>query len=290
MDLPLLIFTDLDGTLLDHHTYSFQGAAATLQKLREYSVPLIFASSKTRAEMSRLRERLGLHEPFISENGGGIFFPPGHALQDVAGCTRFNGDCGIVFAKSYAFVRRVFVRLRRKYNIKGFGDMTTAEIMRHTGLSREEAELAGQRDFSEPFLFLGEERPGEMGVDATPSGLAVTRGGRFYHLIDAGQDKGRAVAETTRLFRSAEGERRITVGLGDAPNDFSMLRAVDIPVLIPGPDGIPADVEMPGLRIAPLPGSKGWGMILAEILAAMVQKTPGGMNGGTDNRVDTVNR
>ena len=34
MDFPLLIFTDLDGTLLDHHSYSFQGAEESLQRLR----------------------------------------------------------------------------------------------------------------------------------------------------------------------------------------------------------------------------------------------------------------
>lgn len=273
MDLPLLIFTDLDGTLLDHHTYSFQGAAETLRRLREHAVPLVLASSKTRAEIGRLQERLGLNEPFISENGGGIFFPPGHVLQDTPGCTRFNGGCGIVFGKSYAAVRSSFVRLRRKYGIRGFGDMTVAEIMRYTDLGREEAELAAQRDFSEPFLFLAEERPEEMAREAAALGMAVTRGGRFYHLMGAGQDKGRAVAAATRLFQDVAGKRIMTVGLGDAPNDYGMLRAVDIPVLIPGPDGVPADVDLPGLRVGPLPGSRGWGMILAEILDEMIRGT-----------------
>lgn len=38
---PLLIFTDLDGTLLDSHTYDWQPAAPWLYRLRERNIPLI---------------------------------------------------------------------------------------------------------------------------------------------------------------------------------------------------------------------------------------------------------
>ena len=71
MDFPLLVFSDLDGTLLDHQSYSFQGAEKALQRLLHHSIPLILTSSKTRAELETLREKLGLHTPFIAENGGG---------------------------------------------------------------------------------------------------------------------------------------------------------------------------------------------------------------------------
>jgi mannosyl-3-phosphoglycerate phosphatase len=271
MNLSLLIFTDLDGTLLDYHTYSFQGAVAALGRLREHSVPLILVSSKTRAEILKLQARLGLNEPFISENGGAVFFPSGHALQAAAASSPFNGYRGIIFGRPYAYIRHVFAQFSRKYTLKGFGDMTVEEIMRRTGLDREEAALAARRDFSEPFLFLAAPRPGEMAKEAASVGLAITRGGRFYHLIRAGQDKGRAVAETVRLFRSEAGEQLVTVGLGDAENDRTMLEAVDIPVLIPGPDGTCEQMEIPGLRKAPLPGSRGWGMIIAKILDEVTQ-------------------
>lgn len=280
MNVPLLIFTDLDGTLLDHHTYSFQGAAEALRRLREHATPLILVSSKTRAEILKLQERLGFNEPFISENGGGIFFPPGHALQAAASSSPFNGYRGIVFGRPYAYIRSVFAQLRRKYSLKGFGDMTVDEIGRRTGLDREEAVLAARRDFSEPFLFLSAARPREMAEEAAVAGLALTRGGRFYHLMGAGQDKGRAVAETTRLFRAGARDRLVTVGLGDAQNDRTMLTAVDLPVLIPGPDGTFENMEIPGLRRAPLPGSRGWGMIVADILDEVAQQRENGLHRG----------
>lgn len=66
----LLVFTDLDGTLLDHHTYSWQPARPALERLDGLKIPLILCSSKTSPEMLGLRAELGNRHPFIVENGG----------------------------------------------------------------------------------------------------------------------------------------------------------------------------------------------------------------------------
>jgi len=71
----LVIFTDLDGTLLDRKTYSWEEAVQALDSCRRSSVPVILASSKTGAEMEVIRRRLSLSDPYISENGGAVFFP-----------------------------------------------------------------------------------------------------------------------------------------------------------------------------------------------------------------------
>jgi mannosyl-3-phosphoglycerate phosphatase len=73
----LIVFTDLDGSLLDGTTYSYKAAIPALTALREQGIPLVLASSKTRAEMEPIRERLDLHNPFIVENGGAVFVPHG---------------------------------------------------------------------------------------------------------------------------------------------------------------------------------------------------------------------
>ena len=71
---PYLVFTDLDGTLLDEQ-YRFDAALPAIEALRERSVPLVLASSKTLAEMVPLALSLNLTAPFIAENGGVIGFP-----------------------------------------------------------------------------------------------------------------------------------------------------------------------------------------------------------------------
>jgi mannosyl-3-phosphoglycerate phosphatase len=70
----LVIFTDLDGTLLDSG-YSFKKAVPALRLVQKSDTPLILCSSKTRVEVELYRKRLGNRHPFISENGGGIFIP-----------------------------------------------------------------------------------------------------------------------------------------------------------------------------------------------------------------------
>jgi mannosyl-3-phosphoglycerate phosphatase len=266
MDFPLLVFTDLDGTLLDHHSYSFKGAEKALQRLRQHSIPIILTSSKTRAELQMLQKKLGLDEPFIVENGGGVFISTGYAMLDTSALEHLDGYCVKQFGRPYSYIRTIFASVQSKYNIKGFGDMTVEEIMGFTGLSKADAFLARQRDFSEPFRFLSEPCLQELKEEVADHGLTVTRGGRFYHLIAAEQNKGRAVTETAGLFQSGCPDTIITIGLGDAENDYLMLKVVDVPVLIPKPDGRYENMDLRGLRKPPYPGSRGWGTAIMAIL------------------------
>src|SRR5690554_6819305 len=75
---PRLIVTELEGLLLDHHSYDFVPAAPWLSSLKQMGVPVIPVTSKTRAELLPLREALGLTAtPFSAENGAVIGLPPG---------------------------------------------------------------------------------------------------------------------------------------------------------------------------------------------------------------------
>jgi len=58
-----VFFTDLDGTLLDFHTYSFNPALPALEHLKAHEVPLIICSSKTRAEIEFYRNKLDNNHP-----------------------------------------------------------------------------------------------------------------------------------------------------------------------------------------------------------------------------------
>ena len=266
MDFPLLIFTDLDGSLLDHHSYSFKDAKGALKQLRRLAIPLILTSSKTRTELRKLQKKLGLNEPFIAENGGGVFIPADYVLLETHTLKKTDKYRCRQFGRPYSYVRAVFEKVRLPYNIRGFGDMSVEEIMTVTGLTKKHALAARERDYTEPFRFLAKPRLLELQQEVAEYGLTITRGGRFYHLMAADQNKGRAVAETTRLFQAQSDNKIITVGLGDAENDCAMLKEVDIPVLIPKPDYSYEHMDLPGLRRAPYPGSRGWGAAVTEIL------------------------
>lgn len=263
----MIIFTDLDGSLLNHEDYSWENAASSLARIREEGIPLILATSKTRAETERIRTALGISDPFIVENGGAVFFPEGYFGNDAREGDRLPPYRRIRLGKTYAEVR-VFVEERReRFRIRGFGDLDIPEIAGLTGLPVEQATLAKAREFTEPFLIDESDQLPLLDAEARRVGLKITSGGRFHHLIGMEQDKGAAVKKLTGLYRRFRGAMGPTVVLGDGLNDVPMLEQADIPVLIPRPDGTRQNVRLPNLVVAPFAGSLGWNAAMGRILS-----------------------
>ena len=72
---PFIVFTDLDGTLLDHDTYSFRAALPAVDLLARRGCPVVPVTSKTSSETLVLMKQLKLAGPWIYENGGGVGLP-----------------------------------------------------------------------------------------------------------------------------------------------------------------------------------------------------------------------
>ncbi|MFN3477402.1 MAG: HAD-IIB family hydrolase [Candidatus Methylomirabilales bacterium] len=149
----LIIFTDLDGTLLDHEAYSFEAAQEALEEVRRRKIPLVLCTSKTRAEVERYRKLLDNHDPFIVENGGAIFIPKGYFpfsypyQREVAGYHVIED--GVPYPRLVQTLKRVGVESGAR--IVGFSDLSVEEVARLTGLSREEA-LANAPDHDGVFF------------------------------------------------------------------------------------------------------------------------------------------
>jgi len=264
--MGFLVFTDLDGTLLDHHDYSWVGARSALAEINRRRIPLIFTTSKTRAELQPLRNAFGNDWPFITENGGAVFFPLATWPCPVPGSIRQDEFQVLVIGRRYDAIRAVFEQLRADFPIRGFGDMSVPEIVMLTGLEQDEALLARQREFSEPFLLQRPDVLDALTGAAAGLGCSVAKGGRFYHLMDREQDKGSAVAAVIAQYKTHFGECT-SLGLGDSANDLPMLDRVDIPVLIAKPDGSHEQYQADQLIRSSSPGSKGWGETVLKIIS-----------------------
>ncbi|MDP2690179.1 MAG: HAD-IIB family hydrolase, partial [Deltaproteobacteria bacterium] len=241
-----VIFTDLDGTLLHPKDYSTTGAEDALRRVRAEKIPLVFSSSKSRAEMEALRKKLSNSHPFISENGGGVFIPKGY-FPFPSGGLESDGYKTITLGVPYARVRGALIEARAMVNgeAKGFGDMTPEEVSALTGLGLEDARLARARDFDEPFVFTGS--PGELERLFRligEKGFTWTRG-RFCHILGP-HDKGKAVSILKGLYGRLYG-RITTIGLGNHENDLPLLREADYPVLVMNEDGSYAEGGITGL-------------------------------------------
>lgn len=269
-----VVFTDLDGSLLDHDSYSFENARPALERIRRSGVPLVFTSSKTRTEIEQLQASLGIREPFIVENGAAVFFPEGYRGWPAVEGLRQPPYTVIRLGVSYRDVRRFVRAVRPRFNLQGFGDLSVEDIARLSGLPLEQAELARRREFTEPFVLHDGARISELRTRAEASGLAITRGGRFHHLMGSGQDKGLAVRKALEVFCRCSGQRFTAIGLGDSANDKAMLESVDLAVLLPHPDGTYEELGLTGLRKARHPGSRGWNEMVLELLDALEEDGP----------------
>jgi mannosyl-3-phosphoglycerate phosphatase len=260
-----LVFTDLDGTLLDHHTYSWAPAKPALRRLRETATPLVMVSSKTRTELEAIRTELENEDPFISENGGAIFIPVGYDL-DVPEDAREMVDYRVILlGRPSSEIRTAFDLLALKLPVRALSSMSTEEIANLTGLSLIQAEGARNREFGEAFIL---DDPGvsasQLEREVRCLGLRLTRGGRLWHLLGE-NDKGLAVSILTELYRRKY-PGLVTAGCGDAPNDAPMLAVVDRPFLVARPNGSHEALEVPHVIRVPLPGPAGFNQAVLSLL------------------------
>ncbi|MGD8534212.1 MAG: mannosyl-3-phosphoglycerate phosphatase [Candidatus Aminicenantes bacterium] len=266
-----LIFTDLDGTLLDHDTYSFEPALPALKALKEKNIPLIICTSKTRAEIEKWRLELHNDHPFIAENGGAIYIPKGYFPHTFCFEREKNNYLAIELGTPYAQLRDILNRIRNslQLELKGFGDLSPEEVARLCGFSPEDAKLAKKREYDEPFLLEEESAINKIQKMASLSNLQVTRGGRFFHLMGE-NDKGEALRLLTDMYRKKT-EHIETLALGDSLSDLPMLRAADHPVLVQKPEGsYDPEVKLPNLYLAPGIGPAGWNESVLKLLNSLL--------------------
>lgn len=261
-----VIYTDLDGTLLDQYSYSFRAAAPALHLVRQKGIPVVFCTSKTRAEVEVWRERLGIEAPFIVENGGAVYIPRGYFPFPLRDCTGRGPYDVAVFGDPYPDLVRTLETASKETSCRtlGFHNMGTADVALRTHLRISEAEMARMREYDEPFEILdpGTHRLLEA-IEA--HGKRWSRGGRFYH-ITGNNDKAAAVRYLTSLFRKVD-SATLTIGIGDAWNDAGFLNVVDLPVLIRTETAEAIWKAVPRSRITDAPGPAGWNEVVLEIAA-----------------------
>lgn len=227
-----LLFTDLDGTLLDHETYRPSAdALRAVERLADQGVVTVPVSSKTASEIAQLARSARLPPVAVAEGGAVLVVEPDTRVV------------GLVRSRLTASLDRLRCE---GWQVTGMSEMSVAEVCRRTGLDRAAAERAMDRQASEPFLFDAPSAPPSL-VDVerclAPVGVSVTRGGRFWHLVGRGIDKATGVDVVCRHFRSVD--RAHTAAVGDAWNDLPMLQAVGVGVLLGDrvpPDDVPSGI------------------------------------------------
>jgi len=253
-----LIFTDLDGTLLDHHDYSFTAAQPALKQLKQLGIPVIINSSKTLAEIAQISNDLDMNTPQIAENGSIIFDPEENQTHTLG--ADYTTICQVLDA----------LRLEHEYSFNGFHDWSAEQIVEHTGLSLQAAKNAAQRQGSEPLLWEDDEALIEdFRQHLKQHGLELKRGGRFWHVM--GQtDKVEAMLFLQKHLNN--NSEAFTIALGDSANDKDMLTAANVAIIVNNPKGTAFTVDT-NKRPTPnhlikttLEGPAGWNEAIMQLL------------------------
>lgn len=279
----LLVFTDLDATLLDHNTYSFAPAKPMLDWLERHNIPVIPTTSKTSAELAELRVRLNNRHPFISENGACIWIPKDYFDKQPQGtqlsnCREFwikdwNTDSTSSSRKHYQqLIQQACGELdfRQGLDVDTFESLGNKGIAKVTGLSVEQASLANKRQSSEPVYFHAQdsaqnnEHRKALADSLRALGVGVVEGGRFLHVMAPGTSKGAALKWLSQIYGY---QHCSTIALGDSQNDVDMLERADYSVLIRNPHkAFPELAKSENVVRSESTGPKGWSEALCSIL------------------------
>ncbi len=253
--MSLLIFSDLDGSLMEHETYSVEPAKPALAEIKKRAIPLILNSSKTAVEINAIQQLHGFTGAFICENGAALY------EHSQAKPISFGQPSKQWLPQLHA------LRETKKLKFAGFSDWSPAEISSLTGLNLEQAAQAKQREYSEPILWRDSTTAKtEFLEELKRHELQLLEGGRFFS-IQSRYDKSDAMKWLTEKH-APHSDEVITVALGDSPNDMAMLNTADIAVIIKSAksDQIHCPDAEKIIRTIK-PGPAGWNDAILEILS-----------------------
>jgi mannosyl-3-phosphoglycerate phosphatase len=268
MDAEYVIFSDLDGTLLDHFTYSFELAQPALNLVHKKAIPLILVSSKTKNEIIEYQSKLNLNKlPFVVENGAAVYTPKNY-FDNLPDPEVINNLTRYALGKSYNEIKHILENITKKfrYNIKGFHNSSVEEIAEITSLDIQSVHKALQREFSVP-LFYDKRAEKILKDEIYKYDLHLLYGGRFMHLL-SNIDKGVAVELIMKGFRKKLSLNSLkSVAIGDSLNDFAMLRAADIPILVKKYNGKYEDRQkVKNLHYSSHVGPAGWNQSILDLI------------------------
>jgi mannosyl-3-phosphoglycerate phosphatase len=260
-----VVVTDLDGTLLDQDTYDWEPARFALERLRALGIPLVFCTTKTRAEVEHWRTITGNAHPFIVENGGAMYIPLGYFPFSVPFARQSEPYEMVQFGEDHAVLIQALreAAAESQSTVRTFDDMTPEEISSLCNLPLGQAMLAKRREFDVAFeLLSGNAEALLEAIERT--GKKWTRGGRFYH-VTGQNDKALAVMTLLRLYYQIHREV-FSVGLGDSPGDLEFLKVVDRAVIIQSPASAALKSILPNALMTSEPGPAGWGHAVLQMV------------------------
>ena len=236
--MKILIFSDLDGTFMNHNDYSYSHLKNFISKIKKKS-EIIFTSSKTFSEMSKIYENLNINFPFIVENGACIYFPKNYfnlkkINQKVVEYENFH--CLKLSDDSLKkFKEHIKEKFSKNFKFSFFSELSNQKIAELTNLTPKKIADSKKRQFSDPIFWKDSNKNLQaFKKKLIKNEIIITEGGRFIH-FNVGYDKGKAVAKFLEIYKKQKFQSVLSISLGDSENDVSMLELTDYSCCIKSP-------------------------------------------------------
>ena len=145
----ILIFTDLDGSLLHRDTFKFDEIKVYLKQLLSKDIFIIPNTSKTEKEILDFNSELGSALPYISENGAAI-----------KGLDLLNSNLPkeLILSREKDNLNKIFensVPINLQNKCKWLSEMDKKKQSLIFGLENEKLKMALDRKYTIPFIFEG---------------------------------------------------------------------------------------------------------------------------------------
>ena len=257
--LKTLIFTDLDGSLLDRDTFKFDEIKDYLKKLLSKGIFIIPNTSKTEKEILEFNNELGSNLPYISENGAainGLDLLNSNLPKELI-LSRDKNNLINIFKKS------VPENLQNK--CKWLSEMDKKKQSLIFGLEDDKLKMALDRKYTIPFLFEGNKSErNELSKIVKNKGLALQEGGRVINLTDK-VNKAKALQVFVRFFKKNNKNVK-TIAVGDNYNDLDMLKTSEFPCLVFNDKFTLDEIPIKNLITTNKPSPEGWADVIKKAL------------------------
>ncbi len=265
LNSKILIFTDLDGSLLNRENFEFGSIKNFLKELLSNDIFIIPNSSKTAKEIVNFNDELEERLPFIAENGSSI-----HDLNLI----NSNFPEKIILSRDISELLEIFnnkVPNNLRLKCKFLKDLSKKEQLNILGLPTDKIKYAIKRDYTVPFKFEGDKNQREkLQKCIQSSGLTLQEGGRVINLCDK-VSKSKAMKNVVKVFQKVEKDKLITIAVGDNFNDLDMLRNSDFPCLVFNDKFTLEKININNCIVSKKPAPEGWEEIVKLALDKIKQ-------------------
>ncbi len=255
----ILIFTDLDGSLLHRDTFKFDEIKDYLKQLISKGIFIIPNTSKTEKEILEFNNELGSSLPYISENGSAI-----------NGLDLLNSNLPkeLILSREKDSLIKIFrelVPVNLQNKCKWLSEMDRKKQSLIFGLENDKLKMALDRKYTIPFLFEGNKSErNELSKIVKNKGLALQEGGRVINLTDK-VNKAKALQVFVRFFKKNNKNVK-TIAVGDNYNDLDMLKTSEFPCLVFNDKFTLDEIPIKNLITTNKPSPEGWADVIKKAL------------------------